>query len=151
MNDFMDEDERTFKKAFDLFDKDGDGSIDRKEITTVFKELNLKLSEGEIDRIMSHFDEDGDRRISFDEFIIVVSQINDTGESEGWMFEVFETIDQDCDGLLGREELMRAADAYGLGFEERELKVLLEGREEGLNYEEFVELLQHGRDEPGLS
>ena len=49
----------------------------------------MKLSEVEVDRIMSSFDEDGDRRISFDEFIIVVSQINETGESEAWMFEVF--------------------------------------------------------------
>ncbi len=66
------EDIENFKKAFDLFDKDGNGNINKQvhsillqEIETVFKELNIKLSVSEVDRIIKIFDENGDNCIQF--------------------------------------------------------------------------------------
>jgi Ca2+-binding EF-hand superfamily protein len=81
----------------------------------VFRELNIQLKEGDIDRIMRQFDENGDACIEFEEFINVLSQNVDTSEGEAWLFEVFEIIDEDCDGFISREELERTARLFGLG------------------------------------
>jgi Ca2+-binding EF-hand superfamily protein len=97
----------------------------------VFRELNIQLKEKDIDHIMSQFDENGDACIEFEEFINVLSQNVDASEGEGWLFEVFEVIDQDCDGHISLEELGRTARLFGLGIEEKELQLIMEACESG--------------------
>lgn len=47
-------------------------------------------------------------------------------ECEQWIFEVFQILDRDCDGLIGKEELMRASQCYSLGITEKEVELILE-------------------------
>ena len=80
MNRIRDIDLEGFKKAFDIFDKDGSGSISKevmkfitKEIATVFKEMKIRLNEKEVEKIMDNFDANHDNSIQFDEFLLVIS------------------------------------------------------------------------------
>jgi Ca2+-binding EF-hand superfamily protein len=94
---------------------------------------------------MRQFDENGDACIEFEEFINVLSQNVDAAEGETWLFEVFEIIDQDCDGYISKEELERTAKLFGLGIDEKELKLIMEAcenSEKGLTYEEFSRILR---------
>lgn len=47
-------------------------------------------------------------------------------ECEQWIFEVFQILDRDCDGLIGKEELLRASQCYGLAITEKEVELILE-------------------------
>jgi hypothetical protein len=57
------------RKAFALFDADGDGSISAREFRQGMAALNLHLRYDEIDDLMHICDTGGDGAISYDEFI----------------------------------------------------------------------------------
>jgi calmodulin len=57
------------RRAFRQFDKNGDGEIDRNELSAVFKEMCRYLPSYEIDRIIQRADRDGSKTISYEEFI----------------------------------------------------------------------------------
>lgn len=61
--------EESLKYAFDLFDADGSGYIDRNEVRQLMKKLAQTLTNEEIDAIMEEGDADGDGQISFPEFL----------------------------------------------------------------------------------
>lgn len=56
--------------TFKLFDKDGDGSITAKEMTTTFKELGMPIAKSEAKRILKQFDTDGSGEIEYEEFVL---------------------------------------------------------------------------------
>jgi Ca2+-binding EF-hand superfamily protein len=57
------------RRAFALFDADGDGAISAKEFRQGMAALNLHLRFDEIDDLMQICDDTGDGTISYDEFI----------------------------------------------------------------------------------
>ncbi len=60
--------EKELKDAFAIFDTDGNGTIDRKELKRLMKRLGQALTEAELDAMMDEVDSDGDGVISFQEF-----------------------------------------------------------------------------------
>jgi Ca2+-binding EF-hand superfamily protein len=71
--------EKELRDAFAVFDTDGSGSIDRKELKRLMKKLGQALTEAELDAMMDEVDTDGNGEISFEEFkAMMVSQHNPT-------------------------------------------------------------------------
>lgn len=60
--------EAEVKAAFDAFDKDGKGTICKKELRAVCDELKVQITEGEIAALIAEADADGDGEISYEEF-----------------------------------------------------------------------------------
>jgi calmodulin len=60
--------EKELRDAFAVFDTDGSGSIDRKELKRLMKKLGQALTEAELDAMMEEVDANGDGEISFEEF-----------------------------------------------------------------------------------
>lgn len=63
------------KVAYDSFDKDGNGVLDREEVTDLlkmhFKEtgINKKPTQADVDEFFQHLDEDNNNSIDFEEFV----------------------------------------------------------------------------------
>ena len=57
--------EDELKERFKLFDKDGNGLIDRDELRTVMQQLGEKLSEDDIDEMIEDADKNGDGQIDY--------------------------------------------------------------------------------------
>ena len=97
------------KQTFDIFDRDGSGSIDTQELDKVLKALGQKISESELQKLVTNLDTDGDGQIDFDEFaslsIIADSQSN---QNEG-LREIFERFDQNGDGFIDVAEMSSQA------------------------------------------
>ncbi|PKU71850.1 calmodulin-like [Dendrobium catenatum] len=63
------ETEKELREAFNIFDKDQDGFISAAELRQVMANLGQKLSDEELNEMISQIDMDGDGQISYDEFV----------------------------------------------------------------------------------
>ena len=57
-----------FKEMFQMFDKDGDGTISTKELGAVLRSLGLNPGQEEIDEMIEEADRDNSGAIDFREF-----------------------------------------------------------------------------------
>merc|ERR1712166_281475 len=64
-----DDQKKEVKEAFDLFDTDGSGCIDGKELKIAMQALGFEPSNDEIAKMMSDIDCDGNGTVEFEEFI----------------------------------------------------------------------------------
>uniref|UniRef100_A0A7S4IS33 EF-hand domain-containing protein n=1 Tax=Vannella robusta TaxID=1487602 RepID=A0A7S4IS33_9EUKA len=65
--------EEDLRAAFNKFDLDGNGSIDRKELSQVFQKMSGRQpTEEELDQMFDEADENKDGEISFDEFKLMM-------------------------------------------------------------------------------
>eukprot|EP00817_Percolomonadidae_sp_ATCC50343_P008142 CAMPEP_0117428194 /NCGR_PEP_ID=MMETSP0758-20121206/7963_1 /TAXON_ID=63605 /ORGANISM="Percolomonas cosmopolitus, Strain AE-1 (ATCC 50343)" /LENGTH=213 /DNA_ID=CAMNT_0005214429 /DNA_START=96 /DNA_END=734 /DNA_ORIENTATION=- len=79
------------RKAFDLFDRDGSGSIDINELNNVLKSVGHNLDEEKLEAFMKEIDRDGNGTVDFDEFEYVVQvKLEDNIHDEDSMRELFE-------------------------------------------------------------
>jgi len=67
-NSLSEEKIRTFKEMFQMFDKDGDGTISTKELGAVLRSLGLNPGQDEIDEMIEETDRDNSGAIDFREF-----------------------------------------------------------------------------------
>ena len=65
------------KKAFDNYDKDGNGYICHFEMQALLQKEkgNENISCADIDLAMKEFDKDGDKKITFKDFKIIMSNL----------------------------------------------------------------------------
>ena len=68
INNLTEEQIAEFKEAFQIFDKDGDGSITTKELGTVMRSLGQNPSDEEVRQMIEEVDEDKSETIDFKEF-----------------------------------------------------------------------------------
>ncbi|KAJ7040704.1 putative calmodulin [Mycena alexandri] len=67
---FQDTDsEEEIRQAFQVFDKDGNGTISVTELQQVMKSLGEKLTDREVEEMIREADTDGDGEINYDEFV----------------------------------------------------------------------------------
>jgi len=62
------------RKNFDKYDKDHSGTMDMEEIRLVFYDMNERLEGNELKLLFETFDTDGDKVISFEEFVVGTAQ-----------------------------------------------------------------------------
>lgn len=97
-----------FKEAFDLFDADGSGSIDLKEMRIAMKALGFNPSTEEVRKMVAEVDADGSGSISFEEFQALMSSKSETRDPKEVIREVFELLDKDGKGRIDLSDLQRA-------------------------------------------
>jgi len=66
--------EEEIKKAFNLFDDDGTGSISLKNLRRVARELGEVLSDEELQAMIDEFDKNQDGVIDENEFMAIMKQ-----------------------------------------------------------------------------
>ncbi|XP_035668053.1 calmodulin-alpha-like [Branchiostoma floridae] len=101
--------------AFQEFDKDGNGMIDRRELLNVMRCLGLNPSSMEVVEMLASVDEDGSGTIDFEEFVILmttklpgatdVSDPIETLYSSEILREAFRVFDKDGLGYVHESEL----------------------------------------------
>jgi Ca2+-binding EF-hand superfamily protein len=100
--------EAELRAAFELFDKDGSGSIDKSELKEVLLSLGQDLSESDLQTMYVQMDPSGDGVIDFDEFCDVMAP-DETPETPAQVAaSVFLMLDSDGSGKITAAELKAA-------------------------------------------
>ena len=95
-------------EVFDLFDKDGDGTINTQEFKVLFRCFGIKLNDEQIEVLVNEYDADGSGEIDFDEFCEMMSKVilDDGVEPElEETYKVFNSDTGETDNGINAQEL----------------------------------------------
>ena len=81
--------------AFDLFDKDGDGTISTQELGIVIRSLGKAVTDQELQQMIDSVDEDQNGIIDFHEFLALMSSSMKEPEKKDEYAEAFKVFDRD--------------------------------------------------------
>jgi len=105
--------EDELRRAFQVYDKDGNGSIDSEELREVMRSLHVGGPGASVADVMARADTDGDGSISFDEFKTLVCPLYDA--SGAALRKIFSLFDEDGSGYIDSKELGVMLSKLGLG------------------------------------
>ena len=133
-----------YKEAFDMFDKDGGGTISANEIVKIMKNFGYPIKKSEAQKMISDIDDNGDGEIDFEEFVTLMEkQINFVEETdEELVLRAFKSFDKDHDGKITNYEFKYILTQMGDKFSEQELNELFTECDLDINgvldYQEFI-------------
>merc|ERR1712144_181182 len=133
------------KEAFDLFDTDGSGSIDAKELKVAMRALGFEPKE-EIQKMIQDVDDDGSGTIEFPEFMTMMSQKILNRDPKDEILKAFRLFDDDETGKISFKNLKRVAKELGERMTDEELQEMIdEADRDGdgeVNEEEFLRIMK---------
>ena len=106
--DISDEARAEYQEAFNMFDKDLNGSIEAKEFGDVMRALGHNPTDDELAEMVAGIDADGNGEIDFDEFLaMMLKQIEngDGRDADAEMMAAFKMFDIDGGGTISKSEL----------------------------------------------
>lgn len=134
-----------FKEAFQIFDKDGDGSITTKELGTVMRSLGQNPTEEELKNMIREVDADGSGTIDFKEFLGLMARKMKETDTEEELIEAFKVFDRDGNGLISAHELRFVMTTAGEQLSDEDIDEMIRDADldgDGyIDYEEFVRLM----------
>ena len=94
-----------FHKAFTIFYKDGDGTINAEELGTVFRLLGQNPTEAELQDKINVADPDGHGVVSFQAFLCMMAHMMKDKIIEEKLLELFNSWDKGGNGRLAAADL----------------------------------------------
>ncbi|KAL6518439.1 hypothetical protein OROGR_018941 [Orobanche gracilis] len=134
------------REAFELFDTDGSGTIDAKELNVAMRALGFEMSEEEITRMIAEVDKDGSGAIDFDEFCHMMTAKFGERDTKDELMKAFQIIDQDQNGKISVADIQRIAKQLGENFTEKEIQDMVDeadrDRDGEVNPDDFLRMMR---------
>jgi len=140
------EQKQEIREAFDLFDTDGSGTIDAKELKVAMRALGFEPKKEEIKKMISDIDKDGSGTIDFEEFLKMMTEKMGERDSKEEIQKAFRLFDDDETGKISFKNLKRVAKELGENMTDEELQEMIdEADRDGdgeVNEEEFFRIMR---------
>merc|ERR1711907_90065 len=132
------------KEAFDLFDGDGSGNIDKKELFVAIQALGFEPSVDEIDKMCKDIDADGNDTIEFNEFVDMMSGKMAGKDPIEEMKKAFLLFDEAKQGKISFKEVKKVAGEIGETMSDAELQELVDecGDGSAITEAQFIEVMK---------
>ncbi|PON39800.1 Parvalbumin, partial [Parasponia andersonii] len=134
------------KEAFELFDTDGSGTIDAKELNVAMRALGFEMTEEQINQMIADVDKDGSGAIDFDEFVHMMTAKIGERDTKEELMKAFHIIDQDNNGKISVSDIKRIAKDLGENFSEEEILDMIEEADRDhdgeVSVEEFIRMMR---------
>ncbi|KAL3517893.1 hypothetical protein ACH5RR_020482 [Cinchona calisaya] len=138
------------RRVFQMFDRNGDGKITKKELSDSLENLGIYIPEKELVQMIHKIDVNRDGYVDIDEFGTLYRTIMDERDEEEDMREAFNVFDQNGDGFITVEELRSVLSSLGLkqGRTLDDCKLMIKKVDvdgDGMvNYREFRQMMKGG-------
>eukprot|EP00204_Picochlorum_oklahomense_P004026 CAMPEP_0118799594 /NCGR_PEP_ID=MMETSP1161-20130426/1763_1 /TAXON_ID=249345 /ORGANISM="Picochlorum oklahomensis, Strain CCMP2329" /LENGTH=188 /DNA_ID=CAMNT_0006727315 /DNA_START=44 /DNA_END=610 /DNA_ORIENTATION=- len=140
------EQRQEIREAFDLFDTDGSGSIDAKELKVAMRALGFEPKKEEVKKMISDVDTDGSGTIGFDDFMALMTAKMAERDPREEIMKAFRLFDDDETGKITFKNLKRVAKELGESISDEELQEMIdEADRDGdgeVNEEEFFRIMK---------
>ncbi len=144
--ELTDDQKSEIREAFDLFDTDGSGTIDIKELKVAMRALGFETSKEELRKLVSQVDKDGSGAVDFKEFLQMMTSKMADRDSREEMVKAFRLFDDDETGKISFRNLKRVAMELGETISDEELQEMIdEADRDGdgeVSQEEFCRIME---------
>lgn len=142
--EFTQEELQEFAQAFKMFDKDGNGTMNIKELGVAMRTLGMNPTEEELQNMVNEYDVDGNGKIDFGEFCKMMKEMNKETDQE-LIRLAFKVFDKDGNGYITAQEFKHFMTTMGERFTEEEVDEIIKevdkDGDEQIDYEEFVQMI----------
>jgi calmodulin len=121
MEELSEEQIEEFKEAFSLFDPEGNGYIQTKELGTVLRSLGIHTTDDEKNEFIEKYDPNSESVIYFKDFLeILITKIAET-KPDDELQEAFKLFDQDKKHYLEVDAFKNDLNNYCPGIDQSEI------------------------------
>ncbi|KAM7319427.1 hypothetical protein ACRRTK_021110 [Alexandromys fortis] len=132
--ELTEEQKQEIREAFDLFDADGTGTIDVKELKVAMRALGFEPKKEEIEKMISEIDKE------------VMTQKMSEKDTKEEILKAFKLFDDDETGKISFKNLKRVAKELGENLTDEELQEMIDeadGDGDGeVNEQEFLRIMK---------
>ena len=144
--DLTEEQRQEIKEAFDLFDTDGSGNIDAKELKVAMRALGFEPKKEEIKKMISEADPHSEGVVSFENFMELMTTKMAERDPREEMLKAFRLFDEDETGRISFKNLKRVAKELGENMSDEEIHEMIEEADRDgdgeINEDEFVRIMK---------
>lgn len=123
--DLSDTQKADIKEAFDLFDTEATGTIDTKELKVAIRALGFEPKKEEIKRMIADVDKESTGRITYADFLHLMTQKMSEKDSNDEIMKAFRLFDDDDTGAISFRNLKRVARELGENLTDDELREMI--------------------------
>ncbi|KAH0573187.1 Centrin [Spironucleus salmonicida] len=144
--ELTEEQKHEIREAFDLFDADGSGRIDVKELKVAMRALGFEPKRDELKRMISEVDSSGNGTLDLNDFFRIMTAKMGERDSREEILKAFRLFDEDDTGKISFKNLKRVAKELGENLSDEEIQEMIdEADRDGdgeINEEEFLRIMR---------
>ncbi|KAJ3160909.1 hypothetical protein HDU86_008271 [Geranomyces michiganensis] len=146
MHDLTSDQKQEIREAFDLFDTDGSGTIDTKELKVAMRALGFEPKKEELKKMVAEVDRTGSGVIDFNDFLELMTGKMSEKDTREEIVKAFRLFDDDDTGKISFKNLKRVAKELGENLTDEELQEMIdEADRDGdgeISQEEFLRIMK---------
>ena len=133
------------KEAFDLFDTDGSGTVEPRELKNAMVSLGFEAKNSTMFHLVTEMDKDGSGAVDFEEFLGMMSCDMTENESRESIHGIFILFDVDKTGYINIKNIRKIARDLGETMEDEELlDMIRKGDSDGdglVSFDDFYSIM----------